>query len=250
MLNTGIPVSQINVKDPFMAESALNRIKNLSEVDSLKAGQIATHLFNDISIKYLLDNSNEDFLSSLFYELPAKLFLNNINTLILRWPDWTDTAAYWLSPIIAQLNPKQAYKLFSAYLELNSAAYKDSNKLFGIVESLKYLQDEDSKNISYKLIDTYLSLPAEGKLFFAIAILEIAWELNHPEFNNLLQQFIISSSRIREVQFMQDLSALSHLFAGSGIDYNFIIDHFDSKHPSEISYHRPSTENNHPLQSK
>ncbi len=63
MLNTDTPLSQINMKDPFMAKLALNQIINLSEVDSLKAEQTAAQLFNDISIKYLLDNSDEFFLS-------------------------------------------------------------------------------------------------------------------------------------------------------------------------------------------
>ncbi|MEE9164771.1 MAG: hypothetical protein V3U15_00755, partial [Nitrospinota bacterium] len=227
MLNIDTPISQINMKDPFMAKLALNQIINLSEVDLSKAEQTAAQLFNDISIKYLLDNSDEVFLSSLFQELPAKIFLNNLNALILRWPEWTDAVACWSAPVIARLNPEQAYKLFSAYLKLNSDPFEDSNKFFGIVESLEYLQEEDSKNVFNKLINTYLSLPEAGKLFFAIAILELAWKYNYPEFNDLLRQFIITSSRIPEVQFMRDLTALSHLFVGSGADYNFIIDHCD-----------------------
>ena len=227
MLNTDAPISQINIKDPFMAQLALNQIINLSELDSSKAEQTAAQLFNDVSIKYLLDNSDEVFLSSLFHELPEKVFLNNLNALTLRWPGWTDGVACWSAPVIAQLNPEEAYKLFSAYLELNSDPFKDSNKFFGMVESLQYLQEEHSKNISNKLINSYLSLPEEGKLFFGITIIELAWKNNYPEFNDLLRQLIMSSSRVPEVQFMQDLTSLSHLFVGSGADYNFIIDHCD-----------------------
>tara|TARA_B100000315_G_scaffold250518_1_gene283482 strand:- start:3952 stop:6312 length:2361 start_codon:yes stop_codon:yes gene_type:complete len=215
------------MKDPFMAKLALNQIINLSEVDSSKAEETATQLFNDISIKYLLDNSDEVFLSSLFQELPEKIFLNNFNALMLRWPEWTDVVAYWSAPVIARLNPEEAYKLFSTYLESNSDPFKDSNKFFGIVESLKYLQEEDSKKISNKLINAYLSLPEAGKAFFGIAIIELAWKCNYPEFNDILRKFIITTSIIPEVQFMQDLTALSHLFVGSGADYNFIIDHCD-----------------------
>ena len=152
MLNTDTPLSQINMKDPFMAKLALNQIINLSEVDSLKAEQTAAQLFNDISIKYLLDNSDEFFLSSLFQELPEKIFLNSLNALILRWPKWTDAVACWSAPVIARLNPEQANKLFLTYLELNSVPFEDSNKLFGIVESLKYLQEEDAKKISNKFV--------------------------------------------------------------------------------------------------
>ncbi len=218
MLNIDTPISQINMKDPFMAKLALNQVRNLSEVNSSKAEQIAAQLFNDISIKYLLDNSDEFFLSSLFQELPEKIFLNSLSALILRWPEWTDSVACWSAPVIARLNPEQAYKLFSAYLELNSDPFKDSNKFFGIVESLKYLKEEDSKNVSYKLINSYLSLPEAGKAFIGIAIFELAWKHNYPEFNDLLRQFIITTSIIPEVQFMRDLTALSHLFVGSGAD--------------------------------
>ena len=227
MLNTDTPLSQINMKDPFMAKLALNQIINLSEVDSLKAEQTAAQLFNDISIKYLLDNSDEFFLSSIFQELPEKIFLNSLNALILRWPKWTDAVACWSAPVIARLNPEQANKLFLTYLELNTVPFEDSNKLFGIVESLKYLQEEDAKKISNKLINAYLSLPEAGKAFFGIAIFDLAWKYNYPEFNDMLRKFIISTSIMPEVQFMQDLTALSHLFVGSGADYNLIIDHCD-----------------------
>jgi hypothetical protein len=206
------------MKDPFMAKLALNQIINLSEVDSLKAEQTAAQLFNDISIKYLLDNSDDFFLSSLFQELPEKIFLNSLNALILRWPKWTDAVACWSAPVIARLNPEQANKLFLTYLELNSVPFEDSNKLFGIVESLKYLQEEDAKKISNKLINAYLSLPEAGKAFFGIAIFDLAWKYNYPEFNDMLRKFIITTSIMPEVQFMQDLTALSHLFVGSGAD--------------------------------
>lgn len=227
MLNIDTPMSQINMKDPFMAKLALNQVRNLSEVDSSKAEQTAAQLFNDISIKYLLDNSDEVFLSSIFQELPEKIFSNNLNALILRWPEWTDAVAYWSAPVIARLNSEQANKLFSTYLELNSDPFEDSNKLFGLVESLKYLQEEDSKNISNKLIKSFLSLPEAGKAFFGISIFELAWKYNYPEFNDMLRKFIMTTSIMPEVQFMQDLTALSHLFVGSGADYNFIIDHCD-----------------------
>lgn len=228
MLDLGIPVSQINMKDPFIANLALKRYMDLSEVDKLKAEQLGTQLFNDISVKHMLDNYDEGYLSSLFQQLPAKTFSNNLNTLTARWPEWSDLLASWSAPIIAKLDPKQAYALFSEHFELNSNPFNDLNKLFGIVESLKFLKGEDSKEIYNTLIDKYLSLPEKEKFYFALEILELAWEFNHPEFNNLLQQFVITSSKKPEVQFLQDLSALSHLFVGSVHDYNFVVDHYEA----------------------
>ncbi len=227
MLNLGIPVSQINMKDPFIAKLALNRYIDLSEVDKLKAEQYGPQLFNDISIKHLLDNSDENYLTSLFQQLPAKIFLNNLNTLTARWPKWTDIVASWSAPIIAQLDPKQAYQLFSEHFDLNSNPFNDFNKIYGIVESRKYLEGKDSKNISNKLIEKYLTLPEKEKMFFALEILELTWECNHPEFNNLLPQFLKTSSKKPEVQFMQEMAALSHLFVDSSSDFNFIVDHCD-----------------------
>ena len=189
MLDVGIPVPQLNMKDPYMAQMALTRLKNLSEIDKSKTEELSSQLFNDISLKYLLNNSDEEYLSSLFQQLPAKIFLNNLNTLIARWPDWTSSVASWSAPIIAELNPKQANELFIDHLDLNSNPFADPNKIFGIVESLNYLTAEDTKTISNKLIEGYLSLTEEDKLFFAIEILELAWKNNHPEFQNILLIF-------------------------------------------------------------
>ena len=229
MLDVGIPVPQLNMKDPYIAQMALNRLKNLSEIDKSKTEELSSQLFNDISLKYLLNNSDEEYLSSLFQQLPAKIFLNNLNTLIARWPDWTSSVASWSAPIIAELNPKQANELFIDHLDLNSNPFADPNKIFGIVESLNYLPAEDTKTISNKLIDGYLSLTEEEeKLFFAIEILELAWKYNHPEFHNILREFLKNSSTKQEVHFMQGLSAISHLFAKSNVDFNLIADQYDN----------------------
>lgn len=219
-------VWKVDMKDPLMVRWVLRRLEDTHDIDALQAEKIEGQLFSDISIKHLLDHSDDELLTTLLHQLPAKRFSNNVNTLIARWPEWTDTVAYWSAQIIAQLDPEEAYRLFSAYLV--SGQYGDLNRFYGVVESLKYLKDEDSKRISNALIDDYIraSLPDEEKSFFLSFILKLAWEYEHLGFDDMLHQFLLTSRKGRGDQYGADLSLLCRLFVGSEVDFNLICDRY------------------------
>lgn len=219
-------VWKVDMKDPLMVRWVLRRLEETYDIDALQAEKIEGQLFSDISIKHLLDRSDDELLTTLLHQLPAKRFSNNLNTLIARWPEWTDTVAYWSAQIIAQLDPEEAYKLFSAYLV--SGQYGDLNRFYGVVESLKYLKDEDSKRISNALIDDYIraSLPDEEKSFSLSFILKLAWEYEHLGFDDMLHQFLLTSRKGGGDQYEADLSLLCRLFVGSEIDFNLICDRY------------------------
>lgn len=227
-INIGVPLSQINLKDPFIAEWALTRLRGLVEIDEVQAEHIETQLFNDISIKYLLNNSGKDYLARIFNQLSSDRFATNLKTLISKWPDWQDSRANWSARIISKLCPQEASKLFSTYLESDSDPFLDINKCFGIIGSLDFLRREDSKFISSNIIDSYFQISRSEMTdsLFSLLMLEMAWNFNHPKFDNLLCKFLENSMEKSEDKYMNTLSKLSLTLVGSNADYYFVSDHY------------------------
>ena len=225
---SGIPISNLDIKDPMIIKWVLRQLENLHKTDAIKAEQIASKLFNDLSLKYILNTSNDEILTRLFHQLSPKYFSNNLYILINKWLDWSDTVACWSAVMIAQLDSQQAYKLFLEYIKQIVSLDNDINKLFRILYSLKYMRKENSEELAYVLIDRFISEyikapKPKDKSFLDSSVLELSWIYGHAKFNDLLRQYIVAYKR---EELVNRLKVVCRLLIGTDTDFNLICDHY------------------------
>lgn len=91
--------------------------------------------FDDLSLRRWIEN-DASVLTSLFRLLPATRFCGVQELISKRWGQWDGTLACWSAPVLAQIHPENAGKLFSNYLQ---SGVLDSQKILGIIRSLDQL---------------------------------------------------------------------------------------------------------------
>ena len=213
----------LDMKDPLIITWILRKLDRIAKVENAKAIDIQGNLFNDEVIKYLLGNADSELLTSVFHSLRSELFRGNLQMIMQYWPGWRDKLAGRSAQTIAALDPTGAYELF---LNENVPGDDDVNKTIGIMESLSSLSKEKAGALAFKFVDWYKETPKNSSLriFMQLHIVNLAWEYEHPDFETLARDLILSKQD--KDRYYNTFSALSSLISGSCTDYNFICDRY------------------------
>ncbi|MCH8314042.1 MAG: hypothetical protein IID17_13770, partial [Nitrospinae bacterium] len=121
--------------DPIIRGWACDRYSDVCKYFPELRESMEQAWFDDLSLRRWIEN-DASVLTSLFRLLPATRFCGVQELIAKRWKQWDGTLACWSAPVLAQLQPENAGKMFSNYLQ---SGVLDSQKIIGIIRSLDQL---------------------------------------------------------------------------------------------------------------
>jgi len=121
--------------DPIIRGWARDRYSDVCKYSPGFRESMEQAWFDDLSLRRWIEN-DASVLISLFRLLPATRFCGVQELIAKRWEQWDGMLASWSAPVLAQLQPEKAGKLFLNYLQ---SGVVDSQNIFGIVRSLDQL---------------------------------------------------------------------------------------------------------------
>ncbi len=140
-MNLNLPPQKI--RNPFIAEWALHRLRNIREAYTTEASNLEG-LFNDLTIWELIKQNKPELLANLFEVISPGRFVNIIHELCRLWPKWSDIVASSSAKAISEAAPNEFLKLADRYIQSFDGIH-DLYKLDGILDGLCRIESPAGK---------------------------------------------------------------------------------------------------------
>jgi tetratricopeptide (TPR) repeat protein len=173
------------MEEPLIAEWALDRLLEKKDWASDK-DEFEKTLFNDLTIRHLIQEEHPDVLSGLFARVSTERFRNTISMIADRWPQWKGIIALHSAACLAEFVPEKAEELFCSYFR-SPSPFQDPDKAIGIIDVLLHRKDDRWRSLSTEVVALVHSSddPDVDKMFLPDAV-GLAWAHNLPEAKDLL----------------------------------------------------------------
>jgi len=178
----------IDASDPLIADWALTVIERLKHGDPEAAKVFTAHVFDEGSVRSLMEQAEETVLSALFRVLPAKYFSSCIDLVVEKWEQFEGPHIAHSSTVTAMLMPEKAAGLFSEFVD-SEDSHQDTYKLRGVFEAALLVPGDQGEHIRERLLELYYGLDNRLLLqsFFNEA-LALAYERGEEEVFRLLER--------------------------------------------------------------
>lgn len=178
--------------EPLVAEWTADRLKAKRRRGEPDAEALAERIFDDTTVRHLIEAGNETALLSVLDSLPPKCLEPATDLLAARWPVWEGLVAGAAAMALALAAPGQAARLFQAHID-SPALYDDLNKTLGVLKALEALPAPDADQLSGEMLERLREHPvgAADVTNFRM-VLELAWKHRLPVMEQLLRETFTS----------------------------------------------------------
>jgi tetratricopeptide (TPR) repeat protein len=192
------------IQDPTVAEWVLRKIEDKKGTSAPNLTELERFLFDDVTIRRLLDHGQSETLTRMFRTLSPECFRDATALLLDRWPTWQDTVACWSAPVIAKMAPAEAIELFRAYAG-GQSIWEDFNKTAGVCKAVRLLRSEASQALAQQLIERMTDGNDELARRFAISeSVHLAWTQGLPVLEELLIDLVTAPEKVALAEHVLD----------------------------------------------
>ena len=185
-----------SIQDPTVAEWVIRRLEDKKKSDTPNVTELERSLFDDVTIRRLLDAGDRDVLTGMFTLLSWERFQSATDVLIERWPGWQDTVACWSAPVIAEIAPDKALDLFGAYIT-SSPLWDDFNKTAGVSRALRLVRSEKGRELAQRMIEGMAGATEDIEQRFRISeSIHLAWVHQLPVLEDLLIDLVTAPDKV------------------------------------------------------
>lgn len=211
---------RIAIQDRTVAHWALRRLESKKTSADPNAVKLELSLFDDLTIRRLLDAGDIVLLSHMFRLLSSEQFQGTADLLAERWPGWEDTVAGWAAPVIAETLPDRGLELFEGYIASGSL-WEDFNKTAGVSRALQLMHSKHACDLAQRMIQGMAGNTHGLEGAFAVTeSIRLAWVHELPLLEELLTDLVTKQEQARLADrvlgetyrlFTDDRSFLEHI---------------------------------------
>ena len=211
-----------SIEDPAVAQWVLRRLEAKKKSGAPDVAELERSLFDDVTIRRLLDAGDGDVLTQLFRLLSRERFHEAADVLADRWPGWQDSVACWAAPVIAETAPEKALSLFSDYVT-SSSPWDDFNKTSGVAKALRLMPSEQARDFARHMIERMANTVDSIERPFSInESIHLAWVHHLPILEELLIDLVTAPEQVPLAERV--LESVYTMFTGGMPFYEHVLD--------------------------
>ena len=210
------------IQDPTVAAWVLRRLEDKKESGAPDVTELERSLFDNVTIRRLLDVGDPHVLTRMFASLSWERFQSATDVLVERWPGWQDTVACWAAPVIAEIAPDKALDLFSAYIT-SLPLWDDFNKTAGVSRALRLVRSEEGRELAQRMIERMAGATEDIEQRFSISeSIHLAWVHHLPILEDHLIDLVTAPDKAALAQ--QALGNIYHMFTDGMPFFEHVMD--------------------------